>query len=626
MKTSNSKNKALSAFLGVAFVLLVALIGCNQADGGGGNNLMSKPKHAITFSVQGTPANCTLKAKVGNSEINSGDKVEEGKVVTFTATHNDGYKVKEWKADGTVVPNNKENTYTHTVGTKDANITVSFEIPKHDINFSVEGENGTLEAEAEGITKTSQSPINVEENKVVTFTATPNDGYRVKEWKVDNNVVANHKDKTYTHTVGTAAVNVTVSFEIPKYTITFSVEGTPANGTLEAEAEGITKTSQSPINVEKGKVVTFTATPNDGYRVKEWKLNNVVQSNKEKTYTHTVGTAAVNVTVSFELDPVEGGAVLILSADNLTISLEVKTEDGTDITVEGCTVSTLKDNRGNLTAKDGRRIVLKGEITEFICEGTPTNKGAITALNVQDLTKLKKLNCYSNQLTALNVQGCTALEELQCASNQLPELNVSGLHALQTLDCSYNKTSTNKKTLTKLIVSDLPALQTLNCIGNNLTELDVQGLTKLERLLCGQNNLTALLNVSDLTALKELNCHDNKLEALNVSGFAKLETLYCEANQLEALSVENCTALKVLDCHQNKLSANVFETLLKDLPTRNENEARAALYTEEKDKKEGNCKVFNAPETLKTAFENAKNEKHWKLEKHTDTDIEEITL
>ena len=55
MKKSNSKQKAQRAFLGVAFVLLIALIGCNQAGGGGGEKPTPtpKPKHAITFSVDG---------------------------------------------------------------------------------------------------------------------------------------------------------------------------------------------------------------------------------------------------------------------------------------------------------------------------------------------------------------------------------------------------------------------------------------------------------------------------------------------------------------------------------------------------------------------------------------------
>ena len=88
MKTCNSKIKA-HAFLGAAFMLLVAFIftACPQK---------AKPKaeepapppgpQKVTFSVEGTPANGTLKAMAGSTEITSGSKVPYGTTVTFTAT------------------------------------------------------------------------------------------------------------------------------------------------------------------------------------------------------------------------------------------------------------------------------------------------------------------------------------------------------------------------------------------------------------------------------------------------------------------------------------------------------------------------------------------------------------
>ena len=88
MKTNNSKTKA-HAFLGAAFMLLIALIftACPQR---------AKPKakpeepppgpQKVTFSVEGTPANGELKAMAGSTPITSGSKVPYGTTVTFTAT------------------------------------------------------------------------------------------------------------------------------------------------------------------------------------------------------------------------------------------------------------------------------------------------------------------------------------------------------------------------------------------------------------------------------------------------------------------------------------------------------------------------------------------------------------
>ena len=84
---------------------------------------------------------------------------------------------------------------------------------------------------------------------------------------------------------------------VPKYAVTFGVEGT--GGTLKAKADGVTETETSPITVQKGKTVTFTATAAAGYAVKEWKVDGtVVTGNTSNTYTHSV-TKAVTVKVSF---------------------------------------------------------------------------------------------------------------------------------------------------------------------------------------------------------------------------------------------------------------------------------------------------------------------------------------
>ncbi|WP_051125842.1 SUMF1/EgtB/PvdO family nonheme iron enzyme [Treponema medium] len=78
----------------------------------------------MTFSVEG--GNGTLKAMVDGSEIHTGDKVEQDKIITFTATPNSGYRVKGWKVDDAVVTGNASTTYTHTV-TKGVEVKVSFE-------------------------------------------------------------------------------------------------------------------------------------------------------------------------------------------------------------------------------------------------------------------------------------------------------------------------------------------------------------------------------------------------------------------------------------------------------------------------------------------------------------------
>ena len=78
----------------------------------------------IDFGVDG--GHGTLKAEVDGTEIHSGDKVEHGKTVVFTATPAySSYAVEQWTNNGTVISGGANTTYNHTV-TATANIKVKF--------------------------------------------------------------------------------------------------------------------------------------------------------------------------------------------------------------------------------------------------------------------------------------------------------------------------------------------------------------------------------------------------------------------------------------------------------------------------------------------------------------------
>ena len=78
----------------------------------------------IEFGVDG--GHGTLTAEVDGSEISSGDKVEHGKTVVFTATPAySSYAVEQWTNNGTVISGGANTTYNHTVMAA-ANIKVKF--------------------------------------------------------------------------------------------------------------------------------------------------------------------------------------------------------------------------------------------------------------------------------------------------------------------------------------------------------------------------------------------------------------------------------------------------------------------------------------------------------------------
>ena len=602
---------------GIAAILMLAVvvIGCKH-------NVNNKPEtFNITFSVDG--GNGTLKATVDGSEINSGNKVEHGKTVTFTATPDAGYTVKEWKADGSAVTGSTSNTYTCTV-TKALTVKVS---------FLAGGASYTVkhyQEKAEG-----GYPAEPTETENLTGTVGTNAAYTAKNYtgftqKADFTKINGRLTQTGTVLADGNTV-VELFYERNTVSLTFHLAG----GNIEGKTDDIVKTGKY------GTPFTAPAEPAKATGIfKGWK----------PALPSPLLFPASNAEYTAEWTP---KALLTLEAGKNTVKVKAKTADGKPITVEGCTVNELANEaETTLTAKEaGTQIVLIGELIELDCRGEKLgsnrplialdvsgctalqklncqynkitaldvqgltelqelycNSNTLTALDVHGLTKLQKLDCNINQLTALNAQGLTELQELICNDNQIPELNVQGLTKLQKLNCSRNQ-------LTVLDVSGLTALQELNCQTNQIPELNVQGLTKLQELSCSDNQLSTL-DVSGLTALQKLYCRSNQLTELNVQGLTSLRELICYTNQLTTLNVQGCTALKSLLCYKNKLNADVFTKLFNDLPERKASDgAEARLYVEDEGVTEGNCTNFNTPETLKKAFDNAKDVKHWKMQK-----------
>ena len=484
---SNSTQNALGAFKKLGAVALITatmfFTACNQAvggnsgtGGGGGKPTPTpKPKHAITFSVEGANGTVTPSSAIPQ------DGVDENTLITFTAQADAGYRVNTWvisPSEALQSGGNKGETTATLKITANTTVSVSFEaIPKHAINFNVEGANGTLKAVV------SDEEINtgneVEEGKTVIFTATANTDYRVKEWKVGNTVVTGNKTNTYKHPV-TKPATITVSFErIPEGAILTLMADKKIVAVM-AKTE-----NNSPITVEGCTETTLT-------------------SGNQKDLTANANGATITLK----------GKIIELRVDyNFPLVGPL-----TALDVSGLAKLQKLNCGGNqLTSLNASGLT---ELKEIKCY---SNK--LTELNVQGCTALQKLECSSNNLPELNVQGLTALQELSCPNNKLTELDVRGLIVLKNLRCNQNK-------LNSLKVKGLTALEELNCFGNNLTELDVQDLTKLQKLECEENQL-AKLNASGLTKLKTLDCNENQLTELKVQGCTALKSLYCRSNKLD---------------------------------------------------------------------------------------------
>jgi hypothetical protein len=290
------------------------------------------PTHAVTFGVTGS--NGTLAATVDSATITTGALVTEGKSVVFTATPTSGYRVKEWNVNGTT---STGQTIPAQTVSGPMNVTVEFElIPiTHVITYSVVGGNGLISANI------GASGSSVNDNGSVIFTAQPNTGFKVKEWKVGDDVQTGETNNTFTLSNITAARTVTVEFERITYAVNFSVVGN--NGTISS----VTVVGGSAVSdgglVAHGSNIQFTAAPADGFRVKEWRVNNSVQSTTNP-FTHSNLVVAINVTVEFEEIPAIPDYIITFSVvgENGTVTAAVvggssivstnRVQEGNDVT------------------------------------------------------------------------------------------------------------------------------------------------------------------------------------------------------------------------------------------------------------------------------------------------------
>ncbi len=204
-----------AALITAAFLFAGFVLGCTNGSDSGGNT----PMHKVIFSVEGSPANGTLEAKVDGKKITSGDSVEEGKTVEFTATpenaatHDvDFWTISEGGFDAGTGVNG--STSARIKVKQPVTVTVCFKLKsaqfsKWPVTFGASGAGGTLEAEVDGQKITSVALV--ESGKTVKFTATPDADYKVLNWTVT--------PKTALQTGGTegastATVKITVTTEV----------------------------------------------------------------------------------------------------------------------------------------------------------------------------------------------------------------------------------------------------------------------------------------------------------------------------------------------------------------------------------------------------------------------------
>lgn len=264
--------------------------------------------HKVTYEpviAAGESANGTLTAKADRKqmdiykidELTTDEKVYEGSTLTFTAAPDTDYSIQEWRINGTILKEDgikvTDSVLTLPNIAKDYTVTVQFKKSGSDTTIAA-GENGKIISAVAG--KVDQI-ANIESGFVlaagatVEITAQPDTGYKVGCWKVNGKVVDGQTGNTYTYTAdenGTGAA-ITVQFVQIDYTVSWSA----VNGTVTAKDKTDKDYEGDSADIRGGSEVIFTTTPNEAYRVSQWKVNGkVVEGENANTFTFTVPSGA----------------------------------------------------------------------------------------------------------------------------------------------------------------------------------------------------------------------------------------------------------------------------------------------------------------------------------------------
>ena len=195
------------------------------------------------------------------------------------------------------------------------------------------------------------------------------------------------------------------------------------------------------------------------------------------------------------------------------------------------------------------------------------SENQFTALNLSKNPELTELYCSGNNLTALDLSANKKLQKIGASSNKLTAFDVRHLSELTYLNLQANfdlksiDVSKNPKLeflnvaqtgLTSLNVKNNRKLVELNVYCNQLTALDVSSNYLLKDLACFENQLTAL-DLSNNISLEYLGVSENPIAELDLHPLSSLQTLYCQKMQLKKLDVDRCPELQLLHCFDNQI-------------------------------------------------------------------------
>lgn len=263
-----------------------------------------------TVSFKANPADAaTFESWTsGARDINSGEALPQSSVVTIKANVKLlYYEFDHWEVNGKRVNGTEANPAMLVINELNENIdVVAFcnRLPEGNNVFFASSDNtmGTVTATVDG--KSVKSASIVPTGKTIVFTATPKEGYKVGDWKLlgeDKHYTAidSLTGKTTWSVVPTETIDIIVDFSPNEGKVRVKFDALGGNGTLTARVKDGEAISNN-ATVYQGKTIIFTATPNEGYVVDTWFINDSEVKDSNNEYVLENIQYDTHVSVAFE--------------------------------------------------------------------------------------------------------------------------------------------------------------------------------------------------------------------------------------------------------------------------------------------------------------------------------------